>query len=311
MYSRPGHLIGDAWYFIEDDTAHVYYLTSPDDAPPEERGHHWDIGHAVSDDLVSWEYVGLALRKGEPGAWDDKRLATGGVIKRDGRYWMSFTGHHLADQPNFQRVGMAVSDDLTNWEKTPENPVTVPDPQYYELVSTCPRGIVNWRDPFLLDTGDEVFHFVCARRADGDRKTRGSVGVARTRDMRNWEVLPPPEHDRIAHEFEVPQVYFINGRWYLVFCSHPVMLSDEFKARFSGQELRKADYSMVGESPIGPFHIHGTGEIVPMNFSPHVYASQLVQWKGEWLLLGTIVGGEAISDPIPIEAGETGLHIVT
>ena len=306
MFRLDGHDIGDAWYYEADDAVHVYFLTKP-----EASDGGWDIGHAATRDLVAWEYLGLALARGAPGSWDDKSLATGSVFSRDGRYWMAFTGHKL-DEPLFvQRVGMAVSDDLVRWEKLPENPTSEADPAHYELVSTGRRTLTHWRDPFLLDTGEDVVQYVCARRTDGDISSRGTVGVARSTDMRSWESLPPLEHDRIAEEMEVPQVYAIDGRYYLVFCSHEQWLSPSYKSRFPGHAFRSTDYSMVGDSPLGPFRIHGTGEIIPTAPSPSRYASQIVRHDGEWFLLSTVRDGggrTAVSDPVPIVADETGIH---
>lgn len=310
MYEHPGNLIGDAWYFAEGSVAHMYYLTWSNAIPPEERHHHWDIGHAVSTDLTNWQFAGIALSKGAPTDWDGGRLATGSVIRREGRYWMAYTGHRLGETPDFQRVGMAVSDDLCVWEKQPGNPVTEADGTHYERESSGRRPIPHWRDPFLLDTGSEVLHAVCARRMDGPADRRGTLGLARTNNMRDWELLPPVEHDRIAEEFEVPQLYAVGGRFYVVFCTHPDLLSAEFRARFPGHPFRSCDYSMVGESPLGPFRIHGTGEIVPPDWPEHLYASQLVQWQGDWYLLGTVMGADRISDPVPIVADETGVHAI-
>ena len=68
---------------------------------------------------------------------------------------------------------------------------------------------------------------------------------------------------------------------------------------------------MVGDSPFGPFRLHGTGEIMPTATSSSRYASQLVHFEGEWFLLSTVrdhVGQTAVSDPIPVVADETGIH---
>ena len=215
-------------------------------------------------------------------------------ILRDDRYWMAFTGHKI-DEPLFvQRVGMAVSDDLTRWEKLPENPTSEADPAYYELVSTGERTLTHWRDPFLLDTGDEVVQYVCARRTEGDISSRGTVGLARSTDMRKWETLPPLEHNPIAEEMEVPQVYAIDGRYYLVFCTKERWLSPSYRSRFRGHPFRSTDYSMVGDSPLGPFRIHGTGEIMPTAPPSSWYASQLVHFEGEWFLLSTVSDGAGL-----------------
>ena len=107
MFSLEGRWINDAWYHEADDAVHMYFLTRTEGGTDG-----LDIGHAVSRDLVNWEYLGLALRHGAPGSWDDKNLATGSVIRRGGRYWMAFTGHKVGEPLFVQRVGMAVSDDL-------------------------------------------------------------------------------------------------------------------------------------------------------------------------------------------------------
>ena len=306
LFALPDHQLGDAWYFAATDLVHAYFLTRPLDT---EAG--WDIGHAISSNLIDWEYVGLALRRGPDGAWDSKSLATGGVIWRDGLYWMAYTGHKKDEALFVQRVGMAFSRDLQHWEKLPENPTSVAAARYYEIVSSDQRTLTHWRDPFLLDTGAEVIQYVCARRTEGDESKRGSVGLARSTDMRNWEVLAPPEHDRMSEEMEVPQVYEIAGRWYLVFCTHAHWLDPTFVGRFPGHPFRSTDYSMVGDSPLGPFRLHGTGEIMPQAPPCHFYASQLVCLGEKWFLLGTVRDDEGtrISDPLPIEADETGLHL--
>ena len=308
MFSLEGRSIGDAWYYEADDAIHMYFLTSVGDTKVG-----LDIGHAVTDDLVNWDYLGLALTRGSPGSWDDKNLATGSVIRRDGRYWMAFTGHRMKEPLFVQRVGMAVSDDLQRWQKLPENPISEADPEYYELVSTGRRTLTHWRDPFLFDAGTEVFQYVCARRTEGDVTARGAVGMARSTDMVRWESLPPPEHDRMTEEMEVPQVYAIAGRYYLLFCTHVVHLSPSYTSRFPGHAFRDTDYSMVGDSPLGPFRLHGTGEIMARAPATWFYASQLVSLKDEWFLLGTVrddVGRTSISNPTPVVADETGVHAV-
>jgi beta-fructofuranosidase len=306
MFSLEGQRIGDAWYFVEDDAIHAYFLVMP----LEEQQSGWDIGHAVSRDLVHWTYVGPALTRGPKGSWDDKCLATGSVIRRDGKYWMAFTGHKY-EGFFVQRIGMAVSDDLEHWEKLLENPTGGADAAYYEIVSTGQRTLTHWRDPFMLDTGEEVIQYVCARQTEGDETIRGTIGLARSKDMSRWEAMPPPEHDRMTEEMEVPQVYLIDDRYYLVFCTHEHLLAPAFKARFPGHTFRSTNYAMVGDSPLGPFHIRGTGEIMLEALPYGFYAGQLVLFRGTWFLLGTIRDDAytAISAPLPVVADDTGIHV--
>ena len=316
MYSQEGYDIGDAWYYAEGDTVHLFFCLLS-------TGGRSEIAHLVSRDLRNWKNAGFALRRGEAGSWDDLRLATGSVIRHQGTYWMAYTGHHSGDEPMVQRVGMASSADLYRWTKLPQNPVSEASASHYELMATGKRPKVHWRDPFLLPadatlgTDAGVLQLITARRKDGPVTSRGTVAVTRSRDLRNWEVLPPLCHDRIAEEMEVPQVYPIDGRWYLLFCTcsgHeriPDLLDPAFKRRFPGHRFRCTDYSMVGDSPLGPFRIHGTGEVFAEAPAPWCYASQLVNFKGEWFLLATLrdARGSMISDPYPVVADETGIHV--
>ena len=66
---------------------------------------------------------------------------------------------------------------------------------------------------------------------------------------------------------------------------------------------------MVGNSPLGPFRLHGTGEVLPPDAPVQPYASRLVRWQGRWVLLGTAnIGGiRFICDPIPVVATSTGI----
>ena len=307
MLKVPGRYIGDAWYYVHEDTAHCYFLTQLDSTPLEERGLHWDTGHAVSGNLVDWEFVGLAMSRGIPSEWDSAKLSTGSVIGHDGRFWFAYNANKTGDVPRIQRVGMAVSDDLYSWIKYEKSPVTELDPDVYEQTGT-------WRDPFMLDMGERVYHYVCAAPRVAGPKGVGTVGLAWTEDMLNWHVEPPVETDPVAEQMEVPQVYEIGGLYYLNFCTRTRWLLDEFTNQHPGHEFGNADYSMVSESPMGPFKMHGTGEIFPKDASLIPYASQLLNWKGEWVLLGTAMharrglGPDFVIDPVQIEATEQGIR---
>ena len=81
MYIHEGHDMGDAWYFVDDDAdvVHMFHLTWPpgrNDLP--------FVGHAISSDLLKWETLTPVLRQGPPGAWDDRMLCTGSVIRYNG-----------------------------------------------------------------------------------------------------------------------------------------------------------------------------------------------------------------------------------
>ena len=87
MYTYVGHMMHDAWYFVDNrtDIVHMFHLAERLDGGPS------FVGHAISRDLVTWERLPTALHVGPPGSWDDLRLCTGSVIERDGRYRMAYS----------------------------------------------------------------------------------------------------------------------------------------------------------------------------------------------------------------------------
>ena len=304
MLIHPGNYIGDTWYYVDNDTIHCFYLTCPNTI---ERHTSWDIAHATSANLTDWTLHGVILRKGEPDAYDGRCPATGSVIRFKDRYWLAYTGNWNGPQPV---AAMAVSDDLFNWEKLPNNPVTQIDPAYYDdTPRRPPRDWLHWRDPFLFEYEGAVYHYVCANKNNGPIDERGTLGLAKTTDMLTWQVLPPPQVDPVCTELECPQVHHVDGRCYLIFSAMPDFFSTAFQQRYSGQLRTFSSYAMVGESLFGPFHIHGSGQIIPFDFPLTPYANQIVFWQGQTYMLGTVWNDEQdfITDPISVEFTEMGI----
>ena len=139
MFCVDGLFIGDPWFYVDGNVAHMWFLCMPEAMGRDQRWQHWDIGHAVSRDLHNWEYRGLALERGWGDAWDSQKLATGSVIKHDGKYWMAYTGHRR-QWLNIQRAGMAWSTDLESWHKYEGNPVTEASLPWYHLGERDPEA---------------------------------------------------------------------------------------------------------------------------------------------------------------------------
>ena len=292
MFQLPGRQIGDAWFFVHQDVCHAYYLTCPGHQP---RHEHWDIGHAVSADLCSWQDRGVCLPKAGHDAWD-RNLATGSILKHGGRFWMAYTGHSSA------QVGMAWSHDLHQWERRENNPVTQIDPSHYEPIGSGVRKMAHWRDPYLFEHEGRVYHIVCASRNAGPPDARGTIGLACSDDLVHWEVLPPPAVEPLCQELECPQLLEHGDRWFLVFSSQPAFFSVAVRREHPVLGRRNATYAMVGDSPLGPFAMERKRPIISPDEPVNPYAGQVVAWRGRHYLLGTVAEsrGGAISDPIPV-----------
>lgn len=245
----------DFWLVVDGADHHVFYLQADRSlGDPDLRHWHVSIGHAVSQDLVHWEVLPDALAPGPAGAWDDATTWTGSIVRHEGRWHLLYTGASHAEQGLVQRIGLATSDDLVHWERSPANPVLVADPAWYELLDLDAWHDQAWRDPWVLrhpDTGD--FHaLVTARARAGPPDGRGVIGHARSRDLTDWEVLPPLTTPGEFGQMEVPQLVPLAGRWYLLFSSESTTHSARRRARIGSPGVA-GTFVLVADAPLGPF----------------------------------------------------------
>ncbi len=206
----------DTWLFPWEGRYHLYYLTTHTKPP-------WDgLGHAVSDDLLHWEILEPIRTRGPAGAWNDSPTFTGMTFAHRGRFYM-LAG---ANPGGTQVVGLYESKDLSNWAEQAGNPVMRPMGPWYRTIPFAPISAtdVDFRDPCVIwDEADQSFHaFVCARSGDpGPDATGACVAHYRSPDLIRWEALPPLAEvgGRFFHT-EVPDVFQLDGTWYLLFTTY-------------------------------------------------------------------------------------------
>jgi beta-fructofuranosidase len=163
--------------------------------------------------------------------------------------------------------------------------------------------MAHWRDPFLFAHEGYIYHFVCASRNDGLPEARGTVGIARSLDMVNWEILPPLPIEPVAQELECPQARQIGKHFFLIYSSFPEIFAPETRAKY-GDLLRHGTYTLVGDSPLGPFTAKQYEPILPVTYPVQPYASQIVKFGEVHYLLGTVWNDEHdfVCEPIQIVA---------
>src|SRR5215813_3877491 len=147
---------------------------------------HWN--HAVSDDMIHWRHLPIALAP-TPG-WDDADgCFTGSAVNDKGVATVLYTGVKAtsADRAtlrdgnhNFREVQcLATSSDpqLRKWNKWKEPVIQPPsDPK-----------LTGFRDPFLWQDGSTWYLGV----ASGQFQQGGQVLLYRSKDLRSWEYLHP------------------------------------------------------------------------------------------------------------------------
>jgi beta-fructofuranosidase len=207
---RPSN-IGDIDIVRHDGLFHLFHLVLPN---------HDYIAHAVSKDGLAWERVENALFISDPGEWDDDMLWTMHVTPdphRDGVWRMFYTGLCMREAGRVQRIGVARSSDLFQWEKVRSDafPLEIPD-DHYEHSLNEGRHWVSFRDPFYVRVADRGFLLAAARANEGPVIRRGCVALAEEVAPDRFEFRPPLYHPRRYDDVEVPGLITLDERFYLI-----------------------------------------------------------------------------------------------
>lgn len=179
---------------------HLFYQHNPGAAVWGDM--HW--GHAVSDDLIHWEHLPIALEP-DPhgpdvdGVFSGTALVDGDVVR------MCYFG-------NPHGICIATSDDelLTTWQKHPGNPV-IPRHEGQEYVVY---------DPCMWKGGDTYYVLSGGQTAE----RRDVAFLFRSKDLHNWEYLrpfyEPTRFTDVGEDCAVPDFFPLGHRHVLLFASH-------------------------------------------------------------------------------------------
>ncbi len=239
--------IGDVDVLYHDGLYHLFHLVLPN---------HDFIAHAVSTDALNWRRVNNALFIGEPGSWDDLMLWTMHVSPdphQEGRWRMFYTGLSRRDQGDYQRIGLALSNDLFHWKKSPvhwedhrgphdpdlvkkalklsrQKPIPradapfdrdscfplEPDPKFYEASLSEERHWISFRDPFYFHDGTDGWLLAAARVNHGPVVRRGCVALMKEVSPQHFVAQKPLHHPRLYDDIEVPNLIRLGDDHYLI-----------------------------------------------------------------------------------------------
>jgi beta-fructofuranosidase len=314
----PDKWVWDFWLARSGEEQHIFYLQAPRElGDPARRHHHASIGHAVSSDLRTWRVLPDALHPGEPGSWDDLATWTGSVIEHGGRWHMLYTGINREERGLVQRIGLAVSDDLTHWRKHPANPVLEADARWYELLDPARWRDESWRDPWVFrDPRDGGFHaLITARSRTGPADGAGVVGHARSRDFVSWEVLPPVTTPGEFAQVEAPQLVRVNGRYQVLVSCLAEDHSSERRERL-GLPGCTGTFAFAGDDLLGPYDSPEGPLAGPDGPLGTLYAGKLVETSlGSWCFMAFRGDGDRnflgeLIDPLPVSEDADGRMVV-
>ncbi|MBE5732337.1 MAG: hypothetical protein E7353_04790 [Clostridiales bacterium] len=279
--------IGDTWHMSDCGKVQAYFLQYQQTGKPMAGKEYGAVGRAESEDLIQWKTLPSAIYSGEKGTYDDLPIWTGCTVKKDGKYYLFYTSRSTS-KPQAS-ISVAISKDGVKYEKYSGNPVIIPDERYYVGQNTQLR-LAHHGNPHLAnpcydmrdlcvvkdeEKGCYWGFFACRRRSDDVVET-SVVGLAKSYDLLNWEQLPPCFVPNRYHCIETPDVFYMDGKWYML-----CLAGNVYGQRRYGKE--KLQY--------GRITVYGVSDRVE---GPYVEPEQN-------LLIATIGGGAACAKTVEHE----------
>lgn len=225
---------------------------------------HW--GHAVSEDMLHWEYLPLALAPSE--AYDNHLHGgcfSGSAIECGGKLYLVFTASTNEGDGFEQTQCIAYSEDGIHFEKYEKNPVL-----------TAPEGVAKdqFRDPKVWKHED-TYYLVCG----ASRGNRGQALLYRSKDMLQWEFFNVLAESRgeWGSMWECPDFYPLGEKYVLSFS--PMNAGDHTAVYFVGDfdyDTGKFDYHVSGEMD------WGLDFYAPQSFQAPDGRRIVVGWSNEW-----------------------------
>ena len=233
---------------------------------------HW--GHAVSDDLLTWEEKDIALWPDQPYE-DDGGCFSGSAVVKDGRLYLFYTSvsHELG-----QTQSMAWSDDGETFHKYEGNPV----------IRSSPLGDnKDFRDP-------KVFRY-----KDGYRMVVGAglYGIAKmllfsSEDLINWEYKGELLSDgKFGSCIECPDIFPLEDKYVMMFSS---MKAVPHRVCFATGDFDGEKFVFDNEEE--PFFAI---EVGPDFYAPQTFEDD----KGRRLLLAWMYNWSKTAGPGAVQAG--------
>jgi hypothetical protein len=251
-YSPRHGYVNDFTIIEKDGIFHLFHITG--ERRKYSRGlvdakDH--VGHAVSEDLVSWTEQPVIT--GFHGACF--------CIKQNERYAMQIGTKQIAWSDNLFDWSdpESVNFDYTGWEKVYE---TIEARDYAKGVYFSPRDPFVWHDI----PNNRYLMFFCTRVSYGDIFTRGCIGLAESKDLLNWQLLPPACGPGLHFAPESPHVIDLGGKYHMFY-----HLSSEFGLRHA-----------VSESLTGPYIEVENMDIIP----GYIGASETLKVGNDWYFFG-------------------------
>ena len=313
----PGNWMNDPNGFIYyKGRYHLFYQYFP--YAPVWGTMHW--GHAVSEDLIHWEHLGIALFPTK--AYDQNGVFSGSAIEKDGELYLYYSAVryletdeediHVAPGDHYETSqAMIVSKDGYHFDNWKDKKKIIPVIMDEEIANRA-----HTRDPKVWKDGEHYYMILGSTYEEQG----GRVLFYRSRDAREWEYVSQCRSGQFGKILECPDLFRAGGE--SVFVGSPMYVSEdgleyahqamcalaEYDASVCelklGQEMRLIDYGMDADAPSGGREAKrtGSGHRLPAgrevakgdSLARHDVSAESGRGTGRTYLLSGTSGGKAI-----------------
>ncbi len=259
----PGNWLNDPNGFIYyKGKYHLFYQYFP--YAPEGGTMHW--GHGVSEDLVHWEHLGIALFPSK--RYDENGVFSGSALERDGKLCLYYSAvryletddediHRAKDGRMETSQAIVVSEDgfvFDNWKEKRQIIPVIRDMEIGDAADT--------RDPKVWLEGDRYFMVL----GSTCEKKEGRVLFFQSGDGENWTYAGQCRHEGFGTGMECPDLFRVGEQY--VFVGSPMGIGE------TGKGYRDHAVCCLAEFDKDSCSMKISGEFQYMDYGMDLYAPQ-------------------------------------
>ncbi len=234
---------------------HLFYQYNPYDVKWDTM--HW--GHAVSEDLIHWEELPIALYPDMPYESSDGCFSGSAIIHND-EMWLFYTS---VSEELGQTQSLVISKDGYTFEKYPGNPIikNVPEDGTQK----------DFRDPKVFEHDGHFYMVTGTCKGELAR-----VLLFRSDDLLNWEyrgILY--ESDEFLPVIECPDLFPVGDKWVLAFS---IMRRPEKSVALAIGDFKDEKFILEEIS----FLDRGPESYAPQSFLAPDGRRILIEWMNNW-----------------------------